>query len=127
MRDLEKQKEWRKKNRKYLTEYARKWRNSKKGKEVNTNTFLKRKYKITLDDKKEMYKNQNGLCAVCRLPLPDVMDRGCQVDHCHSTNKVRSLLHWYCNMAVGIVENNKVSLQDIEQYLKSCDSPNIQE
>lgn len=62
------------------------------------------KYGLTLDDWKELYNLQGGLCPICERPLEK---RTC-VDHAHVKGwkkmdpekrklYVRGLLHWFCN------------------------------
>lgn len=38
--------------------------------EYNQNYKLKSKFNITLNDKKQMYKEQDGLCKICLLSMP---------------------------------------------------------
>ena len=118
--------------------YLTKWRNANKDKQkqyrnkpenklAEANRHLIRTYGITLERKQEMWNEQNGLCSVCHKQLPDVMARDCQVEHDHATQKVRSLAHWYCNIIVGVMENHPTLLENVVDYLKGCDSPNMQE
>lgn len=86
-------------------------------KKQEANRHLVRTYGITLKDKQEMWNGQCGLCSVCLKPLPDIMQRDCQVEHCHATKKVRSLTHWYCNVIVGVMENHPTLLDNVVVYL----------
>jgi hypothetical protein len=110
-------------------EYLRKWRNENKDrqkqyrqepkfKKAEANRHLLRTYGITLERKQEMWDEQRGLCSVCHKPLPDIMQRDCQVEHDHATNKVRSLAHWYCNIIVGVMENHLTLLENVIECLE---------
>ncbi|MFE0106810.1 endonuclease VII domain-containing protein [Streptomyces sp. NPDC059009] len=57
--------------------------------------YLKRQYGMTEAERDEMIAAQNGLCAIC-LKAPAV-----HVDHCHSTGRVRGVLCFNCNSAIG--------------------------
>ncbi len=109
------QKQWRERNRDRMRKYAKKYRDAHR----DVPAHLERKYGITVADKEKMYKDQGGLCAVCGEPMADVFDRDCQVEHDHVSNKVRGLVHWYCNIMVGVVENHPTMLEKIYKYLDS--------
>jgi len=93
------QADWRKRNRVKMRKYAKKYRDAHR----DAPAHLERKYGITIADKEKMYADQKSLCAVCGEPMADVFDRNCQVDHDHVSEKVRGLVHWYCNILVGVV------------------------
>ena len=59
------------------------------------NYHLIRRYGITEDDFDEMFAEQDGLCAICREAKAE------HVDHDHATGKVRGLLCFNCNGALG--------------------------
>ena len=95
----------------------RKWRTARKN-------FLKRHYGITFEQFDEIWKQQDGRCAICnhrpekspvmspkphRLPL--------YVDHCHKSGKIRGLLCWNCNCALGHFRDDPTRLQTAIQYL----------
>lgn len=107
------QKQWRERNRDKMRKYAKKYRDEHRDKP----SHLMRKYGITVQRKEEMYEEQNGKCLVCSEPLKGVHDRDTCVDHCHSTGKVRGLLHWYCNIIVGVFENKPVLLEQVRDYV----------
>lgn len=109
------QKTWREKNRKKMRKYAQKYRDAHR--DVPQHLF--RKYGITVQDKQRMWKEQNGKCKVCGEPMKDVFDRDCCVDHCHVTKQVRGLIHWYCNIIVGVVENKPVLFCQVKDYIDS--------
>lgn len=52
-----------------------------------------------------MLDAQNGVCVICEK-TPEAGKR-LVVDHCHATGVVRALLCTYCNVAVGVYENNR--------------------
>lgn len=114
---------WLANNREKLRGYRKTWRQSANGKRADLNRHLLRKYGITIEEKEQMWLDQKGLCSVCHKPLPPITERDCQVDHCHETTVVRGLLHWYCNMMVGLVENHPILHEDVISYLQRCDSP----
>ena len=73
-----------------------------------------RKYKITQQEYDKLLKRQKGVCKGCGL-IPKKM---C-VDHDHTTGKVRGLLCADCNMALGLIRDNPLTLQRLTRYLKS--------
>ena len=48
-----------------------------------------------------LYAEQEGLCKLCSMPL-DII--GSHLDHCHTTEKVRGLVHPLCNHLVGVLD-----------------------
>lgn len=69
--------------------------NRQKNQGSNRNYHLKRRYGITEADADRMLAEQGGLCAICR-ERPAV-----HVDHDHVTKRVRGLLCFNCNQALG--------------------------
>lgn len=60
---------------------------------------------------KQLIENQNNLCALCNRPETKVDKRinkvrALAIDHCHITGKVRGLLCFECNTALGKIERN---------------------
>lgn len=86
------------------------------------NKHLLRKFSITLDTYSEMFKNQDGLCAICSQPETSKDYRGktrdLAVDHCHLTGKVRGLLCDRCNRALGLLQDNSLVIQAAAKYLE---------
>ena len=107
-------KKWRADN----ADRQKQYRQEPAAKRLEANRHLIRTYGITLERKQEMWDEQGGLCSVCHKPLPDIMQRDCQVEHDHETNKVRSLAHWYCNIIVGVMENHPTLLENVIEYLE---------
>ena len=71
-----------------------------KDKEKLLEYTLLRKYGITIADRDAMFTSQNGKCNICNIDNVDL-----QIDHCHTTGKVRGLLCQPCNMALGSIES----------------------
>jgi hypothetical protein len=89
------------------------------------NTYLLRKYGITLDDYLALRDSQNGVCAICQLP-PSGRRVGSSrpgdhpelvVDHCHTTGRVRALLCNNCNIAVAHVHEDPRIAANLLTYL----------
>lgn len=59
------------------------------------NYHLRRRYGITIEHFNAMYSEQNGLCAIC------LEAKAAHVDHDHQTKRVRGLLCFNCNGALG--------------------------
>lgn len=71
-------------------------------------------YGISLETFNEMYKKQDGSCAICKSK-PDY--RLC-IDHRHDTGKVRGLLCRTCNKAIGQLGDTPESVYKAYVYLK---------
>ncbi|MER5212709.1 endonuclease VII domain-containing protein [Streptomyces sp. NPDC002838] len=56
---------------------------------------LERQYGITEADRDELISSQAGVCRIC-LAAP-----AAHVDHCHNTGRVRGVLCFSCNAALG--------------------------
>lgn len=51
----------------------------------------------------EWWDRQQGLCALCNQKLVD--DNTTHLDHDHVTGRKRGLVHAYCNLMIGGIEN----------------------
>lgn len=77
--------------------------NGKKYRDSNINEIrLKNRaarYKVDLEFILNLYKNQNGRCAICGKPIAFENSR---IDHNHSTGKIRGILCTSCNSGIGL-------------------------
>lgn len=82
---------------------------------VDRKSYLKSKYKITEEQYKIMYNQQNGLCLICNkyVEYPKLC-----IDHSHKNNKIRGLICRKCNLGIGIFEENIENLQKAIIYLR---------
>jgi hypothetical protein len=85
----------------------------------------KKKYKqlgFTPEDYDRVYAEQGGLCALCGSTGENQRHSNqtsrLHVDHCHSTGKVRGLLCFLCNSALGKFKDSIPTLLAAVEYLK---------
>jgi len=74
-------------------------------------------YGITLEEYNQMFAEQDGCCKICKRHQSEFKGR-LNIDHCHSTGRVRSLLCNQCNQALGLVRENKEVVKNMLEYLK---------
>lgn len=80
------------------------------------NSWLTRKYGISLEDYNQLLKTQKFACAICRKSDPK--GRGVfHVDHCHKTNRKRGLLCSNCNFMLGLSNDSDKTLINAARYL----------
>ena len=99
------------KNKKEILERQQKY--NKENPDKRKSAILKYEYGITLDQYNEMFKAQEGKCAICQRHQNELTRTLC-VDHDHKTNKVRALLCVTCNTDVSVVENR---LEEMTKYI----------
>jgi len=89
-------------------------------KRVQRQNEYKRCYGILLDEYEDMLKYQNGVCAICKqheTAKQNGKTKMLCVDHDHKTGKVRGLLCTKCNKVLGLVDDNKIILENMIDYL----------
>lgn len=115
------------KHRVQRNEVHRKWAAANRS-EAYRRTFksyLKRKYKITIEQYEEMMQRQNGLCAICNLlPLGRGSNNGLVLDHCRYCGKLRKFLCGHCNKLLGLVSDDPEILRSAIKYLEGHDHAN---
>ncbi|GAA3490420.1 endonuclease VII domain-containing protein [Streptomyces cremeus] len=75
-------------------------------------SHLKRAYGITEAQRDEMVASQQGVCTIC-LKAPAV-----HVDHCHETGRVRGVLCFNCNAALGQLGDDPDTFNRAIAYLE---------
>lgn len=111
-----KAKDYRLKNRDNLNSQRRRYYHSVPDKWRDT--FLKRKYGLSLADWERMFNAQGRKCAICEdIETPG---RGWQTDHCHTTGRVRGILCHHCNSLIGHAKESKRIMLKAVEYI-SCE------
>jgi len=59
-----------------------------------------------------MVENQKGLCAICGRSGKKLV-----IDHCHKTGKVRGLLCYSCNLAIGLLNDSPELFSACSRYV----------
>jgi hypothetical protein len=91
------------------------WRN----KDIEKNRIRERvshyvsTYKITKEEALELVLDRVGVCPICQVRCPLV------VDHCHTTGKVRGLICHSCNSMLGYSKDSQKTLEKAILYLRS--------
>src|SRR5499426_1627330 len=70
------------------------------------------RYGLTLADYRALQSRQGNACAICRKPA-----RVLCIDHCHVTGRVRGLLCFKCNSALGFCNDDPRLLRAALAYL----------
>ncbi len=89
---------------------------------------LNKAFGITVDEYEEILKRQNGTCWICEKPPKEGGNR-LAVDHLHSKGekkrnprekrgRVRGLLCWGCNAAIGKFKDDITKLRRAAEYLE---------
>ena len=78
----------------------------------NRRSHLKRKYGLTEEHYQVMLAAQGGLCAICRSRP------AAHVDHDHESGRIRALLCFNCNGALGHMLDNPGWLMAAMDYLE---------
>ncbi len=88
-----------------------------------SNKYLWRTYSITIEDYKDIYEKQSGLCYICNSEGFKISSKPSEpllvVDHNHITGKVRGLLCHNCNRALGLLKDDISLLYRGIEYLNN--------
>jgi hypothetical protein len=104
------------------------WHTSDSRREKSRDNQLVSKYGITAPEYDAMLKAQGGMCWICQQP-PKEGGRRLSVDHLHSVGenkrnprekrgRVRGLLCWGCNSALGKFRDDITKLRRAADYLE---------
>lgn len=80
-----------------------------------------KRYGLTVEAHAAMVQSQNGLCAICGDPPPQLGGRNrttLNVDHDHETGQVRDLLCYFCNLGLGYFKDNPDRIEAAAAYLR---------
>lgn len=61
-----------------------------------------------------MLASQGGVCAACGTDEPG--GRGWHTDHSHKSGEVRGVLCGYCNVALGMMQEDATRLRKLADY-----------
>jgi len=109
----------RKRNPEKYAELRRRWkkRNPEKWAAIQRRARLVREYGISSEEFDVRLNSQDGVCAICRETRPRLA-----VDHCHKTGKIRGLLCFNCNAALGLLKDDPKRLRSAIAYLRKSKS-----
>jgi hypothetical protein len=105
----------------YRVRNARRYREQKDAVlATNRNCRYIREYGISTEDYDAMFKEQNGLCAICYQPETHTCNgkvNRLSIDHDHATTEIRGLLCSRCNAAVGYLRDDPQIASSLVAYL----------
>lgn len=84
---------------------------------------IKQNFGLSYDAYLNMLVSQNHSCAICKTHIipygsKQETDMIANVDHCHTTGRVRGLLCRRCNTALGLFKDNSTAIRLAADYLE---------
>lgn len=80
---------------------------------------LYRNFGITVIQYMVLGDLQGWLCKICDQEL-EMFSQDTQVDHCHTTERLRGILCGRCNRALGLMDDNPSRLKLAAKYLETA-------
>jgi hypothetical protein len=80
--------------------------------------WLKDRYKITQAEYDAFLTAQGFKCAVCKTDFNEIPKKKRHVDHCHKTGKVRGVLCFSCNWALGFLKDDEATISNLLEYVR---------
>jgi len=112
---IERARKWREENIERFRENQRRMRSQPAFKERARADYLQRTYGMSVHDYDSLLASQDGLCAICSQPPKDGYPL--HVDHDHATERIRGLLCFKHNNALGDFDDNPDLLWAALRYL----------
>ena len=81
---------------------------------------LKRTYGLSEEEYTLMLEQANSCCEICGKSSEEET-KELNVDHCHTTGKIRGLLCGSCNTGLGLLKDSEDILTKAIEYLKRGD------
>lgn len=106
---------WQRDNPERVRANMDRFRASGKKKVSDRKSHLKRNYGITLEEFEAMLASQGGGCAICGRSDAD------NVDHDHETGRVRGILCFPCNVAIGLLQDDDERARSAASYISRDD------
>jgi len=78
---------------------------------------LQLRYGLTYEQWEQMRANEGNACMICGI-TEDEIDKKLDVDHCHTSGKVRGILCNPCNNMIGHAKDNIAALRAAADYLE---------
>src|SRR2546427_6511434 len=118
MGQVERTRRWRAKNPHKMEIYNRTYYKKHGSRHLKRKDYmkvfkLKHLYGLTIEDYRNLYEKQKGVCAICSRKLK------LNVDHNHFTKEVRGLLCHRCNNGLHFLEDIKWT-EKATSYLITC-------
>lgn len=124
-------KEYYQKNKERIREYSKEYyyknretilikskKLSKDNKYTRKEYDMKRSYNLDLEGYSKIFDEQEGRCKICNKYYTE-SQQGLVIDHNHETGEIRGLLCSKCNLALGLINENIHTLQNMIKYLTS--------
>jgi len=118
---LKRRRIYREKNKKEIDRRSYEWRKGyfKKFPYKPYEYRIKSEYGISPEEFYGFIISQENKCFTCgKYFNHDGKKTNFGIDHCHSTGRVRGLLCFHCNSAIGMVRENLTTLENMIRYLK---------
>jgi hypothetical protein len=98
-------------------------RNFDRYRQLERRRLLMKEYGIALEDYEGILSAQGGRCAICRAAPGERggKNMALAVDHCHRTGRIRGLLCYRCNSAIGLVSEDVGILARCIEYIKAAE------
>lgn len=109
--------EWRRNNLHRVREYDNAYSQRPEVRAKRRWYLLQRQYGLSESQFTTLMEKQNQQCAICRLPLSDLVPRFVHVDHEHLTGRVRGILCSNCNHGIGHFKDDANLLRAAACYL----------
>ena len=89
----------------------------------------RKSFGIEVEQYDQMLQAQGGCCALCKTQEYSHKRNGrfvrFAVDHCHTTGRIRGLLCWRCNLAIGLLKDDTSAVIRLVNYLSIGSLPPI--
>ena len=106
---------WQQENAERYNAAQRRRRSTPEARQRERESHLRRTFGITQQEYDRQLAAQGGGCAICgRPPRPDI---SLQVDHHHGSGRIRGLLCFPCNNAVGQLREDLANVERLRAYL----------
>ena len=84
--------------------------------------YFRTKYGLELEDIQQMWEERGGKCDLCECVKPAPHHEGpayhkLVIDHCHDTERIRGMLCYKCNTALGQLGDTAEAIDRVLNYV----------
>jgi hypothetical protein len=117
-----KNKKWKQENKRLVQEHNKRWLlNYPEYNKRRSQIRIKKLYGLTVEDFEKLLARQGQRCAICGFGFTG---RKKVVDHDHAGGQVRGILHFECNVLLGLAQERTETLYGAIRYLKDWEYDN---